>query len=756
MKSKYFIMGGFTLLVIALLVLGVGLAAAQTQPPAPTPQPPGVPFLDQWQKGPHSQADAEAFTHWDEDDPKEVPTSCAKCHTTTGYQDFLGVDGSEVGKVDKAQPVGQVITCEACHNQATAVLSAVTFPSGVEVSGLDGSARCMVCHQGNSSGAAVDKKLEDLKATDPDKVPAPVKDAQGNEQKLGFINIHYRAAAASLYGSQANGGYQYAGKSYDAKNQHVDGADSCVGCHNPHEGEVLVEKCQVCHGEEGKPFAIADVEKIRELSSANDYNGNGKTDEPIKAEIEGLQAMLLTTIQNYAKEAAGAPVKYDAATYPYFLGEDGKAYANWTPRLLKAAYNYQFTLKDPGIFAHNPKYAIELLYDSIEDLNAATGLKTKTDLSKAARVDAGHFDGSAEAFRHWDEDGEVAASCAKCHSSAGLPFIMDNAAAKVSTDATNKSLSSIAQPVANGFKCSTCHNEASWPDRYFVDKVTFPSGLTVWFADANANVCIMCHQGRQSKSSVDAAIVKAGVDKTPDKAAVDNDGKSTLSFKDPHYFAAGGSLFGSEVQGMYEYDAQVKAKQYNPRTLHPDPMNTCIACHDTHTQELQLDKCTTCHGEVKSADDLKKWRKPDDKVDYDGDGTVEGYGEELVGMKEALLKAIQDYATAKKLNAIAYNAASYPYFFNDTNANGTVDPEEGTFANAYSIWTAKLLKAAYNYQWAEKDPGAFAHNFYYIGQVLYDSIKDLNPAAVAKMKRPAVTKPGELPAVPTPPPTPTP
>jgi len=50
-----------------------------------------------------------------------------------------------------------------------------------------------------------------------------------------------------------------------------------------------------------------------------------------------------------------------------------------------------------------------------------TAISTPVDLSNAHRIDAGHFAGSQEAFRHWDEDGEVEAGCAKCHSAAGLP-----------------------------------------------------------------------------------------------------------------------------------------------------------------------------------------------------------------------------------------------------------------------------------------------------------------------------------------------
>ena len=62
--------------------------------------------------------------------------------------------------------------------------------------------------------------------------------------------------------------------------------------------------------------------------------------------------------------------------------KDGKpvGYSTWTARLLKAAYNYQASVKDPGDFAHNAKYIIELLYDSIDDLNAK--ISKPVDMSK--------------------------------------------------------------------------------------------------------------------------------------------------------------------------------------------------------------------------------------------------------------------------------------------------------------------------------------------------------------------------------------
>ncbi len=73
---------------------------------------------------------------------------------------------------------------------------------------------------------------------------------------------------------------------------------------------------------------------------------------------------------------------YDSSSNPYFFldaDKDGQAdkndqgakvnyNGNWTPNLLKAAFNYQYTQKDPGAFVHNPKYVMQFLIDSIERL----------------------------------------------------------------------------------------------------------------------------------------------------------------------------------------------------------------------------------------------------------------------------------------------------------------------------------------------------------------------------------------------------
>ncbi|UCC77071.1 MAG: hypothetical protein JSW37_01550, partial [Anaerolineales bacterium] len=105
------------------------------------------------------------------------------------------------------------------------------------------------------------------------------------------------------------------------------------------------------------------------LSQA-DFDGDGDTDEGIAGEVETLHEALYAAIQDYGVETIGTGIVYDGHRYPYFFDDAGERFTTWAPRLLKAAYNYQYVAKDPGAFAHNPPYAIQILYDSLEDLGA--------------------------------------------------------------------------------------------------------------------------------------------------------------------------------------------------------------------------------------------------------------------------------------------------------------------------------------------------------------------------------------------------
>ncbi len=615
----------------------------------------------------------------------------------------------------------------------------------------------MECHQGRESTVSVDISIASAGLPDDDTASS----------KLRFRNVHYYASAATQFGTVVKGGYQYAGMSYDARFAHVPGYNACQVCHNPHSLEVELDACHTCHP------GIKDPKDIRYLGSLEDYDGDGNITEGVYYEIETLKEILYDAIRAYGRDVLGKPIAYDEHSYPYFFNdlndngivdppeaESSNGYSSFSARLLRAAYNYQVSMKDPNSFAHGGKYVIELLFDSTEDLNsklgggaevtaaftrpqsavrtqagrtnrllprkgfeAATempaesfegyGLNVSNAHAGTHRTDEGHFDGSAEAWRHWDADGEVSSSCAKCHSAEGLPYLIENG--------TN-----VAAHISNGLLCSTCHT--SPPHTRFTGPVTFPSGAVKDLGDSS-NLCLNCHQGRASKRSVDSTISR---------------GDPPYSFTNIHYYAAAASYFGNEVQGGYEFTG----KSYNGRnvfTNHAGIFTTCVECHFStksfnrqqddsddrfHNTEPSKEDCVLCHGQDISqphpGGDPNMFEfegiRPAQTPDYDADGnTRESLESEIHGLEAALLAQMQVYGNSLG-KPIAYDPNSYPYFFNDLNGNGIVDPEEADRSNGYGF-NAPMLRAGYNYQFSLKEPCGYIHNPLYMAQILVDSIQ---------------------------------
>ena len=676
-------------------IVVIAAAAVDAGPGVP---PSAVPNYEKWLTSPHADPTAEAFVHWREEGA--VPETCARCHSGAGFADYLGGDGSTPKKVDQPAPES-VITCQACHNPAADTLSTVTFPSGVEITGLGGEARCMTCHQGRATGQAVDDAIAAAGLMDPDTV-GPM---------LRFTNIHYYPAAATLYAGEVKGGYQYAGQIYDTRFRHVPGYDTCLGCHDPHSTKVKFNECQACH------TGVMDRESarmIRMISSVGrDYDGDGNVTEGVGVELDGLRDKVLSAMSNYGNQR-GTPICYNVAAYPYWFKDtdrDGvcsagevtgdNAFAGWTPRLLRAAYNYQMASKDPGAFAHNAKYILELLYDSITNLNEANAVKV--DMSRAPRGDQGHFDGSAEAARHWDEEGEVSATCSKCHSGAsGFRFYVEH---RVSTEVPQ---------TANGLECATCHTSfGNTFDVLEVKSTTFPSGVTKELAGYD-NLCSTCHSGRESGVSVLAAV-------------------SRPRFINVHYLAGGAVKLGAESKVGFEYPG----KTYAGPLTHAGGVQ-CTSCHDPvasqhsfKVEDTWMTRCQTCHADANGRAEAVRITH---SADYDGDGNVtESLHAEIDGMAARVLAAMRAASPG-----LCYGAGSYPYFFKNDPATGqpVCAPGEATSAARFTAWTPALMKAAHNFQITRTDPGAWAHNFEYVGQILYDSVEDLTAAPPVGLTRP--------------------
>lgn len=322
-------------------------------------------LVEAWLASPHGDYHSLSFTYWNREG--EVPVGCAACHSQPGFVDFLGADGSTPGQVDRPAAINAPIGCASCHTSAAHALDAVAFPSGVTVEGLGTSATCSVCHQGRQSGDAV----------------AAATGALGEDEvsaDLAFINVHYGVAAAIMHGADTRGGYHYPGRAYAGRFRHVPSASTCTDCHDAHTTQVATDSCMACHR------GVEDVRAIR--TRHGDFDGDGDASGGIHAEIVGLHTLLRAAIRDYAAEVAGTPIVY-AGSFPYFFVDadgDGEIapedavmanrYRSWTPRLLKAAYNYQVAAKDRGGYVHNPAYLLQLLHDSLESLGERVSVDT--------------------------------------------------------------------------------------------------------------------------------------------------------------------------------------------------------------------------------------------------------------------------------------------------------------------------------------------------------------------------------------------
>jgi hypothetical protein len=502
-----------------------------------------------------------------------------------------------------------------------------------------------------------------------------------------------------------------------------------------------------------------------------------------------MRGILLKAIQDYTVVAFNKKIAYNEAAYPYwFLDTNGDGTAdatesvsankfpNWSARLLRAAYNFQFALKDPGSYAHNGKYIVEILYDSIADMNAKTPVAGFANL---VRNDSNHFDGNTEPYTDWDEDKIaftgtppvavpqgtttgtdhlVSNSCARCHSVDGFKFVVDN-----NLDPT------VSQQRVNGMNCESCHEDGAnfsplggnKPARRYVASVTFPfasyptatsgtpatiipstqaqiSAVTIYngakgtAAADDSFICMTCHRARESKLTIDAS------DPTGLTATF------TLSSKNTHYLAAGATLYGSKAAVAYQYTGKTYVQRWDHDLGYTTPyaVNSgvpvsaaakaqCTYCHmenGSHQFEVELNAtCTGCHSNASSIATLTPAFRAEDN--YDNDPTTKPQAEFAV-FQARLLLSIQNYCKAAKTAGVSgaewvgYDGSINAYWFKDTDHSGDLSAAEKVSSNAPK-WDSKSYRAAFNYNFSVKEPGAWAHNPKYMLQIMYDAIQDL-------------------------------
>ena len=286
------------------------------------------------------------------------------------------------------------VDCWACHNdfdlfvqpgdavresgRRTRTLEDIEFPSGDFASLDDNGNMCMACHQGRSSTPDVDEARLD---------PNNIEQTPLNYPSYDFVNIHYYAAAASLFGDDVQGAYQYFNQTYNGRN-------NFPGIHTAEWAEPGRLR-GVPHGRQPRarcPAAPEQTEKhtfmpaIEDCTFCHSDNGGGFQDlsgAPSRnfRDVEQLKSDLLEAIEDYADVGGGLPnasrVFYEGHAYPYWFHCDsdatcdnkvganyGNKYVDFDFKMLTAAYNYVMADKEPGGYIHNAAYVEQALYDS--------------------------------------------------------------------------------------------------------------------------------------------------------------------------------------------------------------------------------------------------------------------------------------------------------------------------------------------------------------------------------------------------------
>jgi hypothetical protein len=310
----------------------------------------------------------ELSKHYYGGDYERNSTPCAGCHTTEGYvqrmlagnptQDQWG--GIVTDHVD-ASPPG----CFACHsphsngNFAFRTVSPVTLlspMSGVSNQTVDmGTGNvCLSCHQ-----------PRDLSPQMPQTATATDTMTITNSRWYP----HYGVQGLMFKGVGAGGGFEFPGKTY-ANSPHASASGimtgGCPTCHmadatagsgiagghtmNIHyvgshgEDEWLTTGCTQsgCHS------AMTDVENY--VSSSSSLTGGMGARAYVEARLDSLNNLLIA--KNFITSSGTLKTPLKASTLK-----------------LGALYNYFFIEHDLSGGIHNSKYAIQLLNDSIEEMN---------------------------------------------------------------------------------------------------------------------------------------------------------------------------------------------------------------------------------------------------------------------------------------------------------------------------------------------------------------------------------------------------
>jgi hypothetical protein len=314
---------------------------------------------------------------------------CVRCHTTTGYLNFVMPDktglrfNDQHAWGDASDKTKEVIGCDVCHDNGKGKsygyavraipavstyynYSAANGPVSMKITGkavnfpdFGISNVCVPCHVGRGVGQVIyDAAALGLDFANANSVPT----------------THNRAAGATI--SQKNG-YEFSGRSYtNAAYQH-----GAIGMNNV-RGTGYSGPCVACHMKNGPSHdflpvtldpATAVITGITSGTCAKCHDGSYQqawSVASLQAKRDGYSAALV--ILNLLKNYPSTTTIPGKSKYPALSNKntDWNTFApGFGANTMGAVFNYSMMTGDPASFAHNPLYTKRLIYDSIDWLN---------------------------------------------------------------------------------------------------------------------------------------------------------------------------------------------------------------------------------------------------------------------------------------------------------------------------------------------------------------------------------------------------
>jgi hypothetical protein len=278
---------------------------------------------------------------------------------------------------------------------------------------------------------------------------------------------------------------------------------------------------------------------------------------------------------------------------------------------------------------------------------------------------------------------EEGSSCAGCHQ--GIGFI-------------DRTKGLVPRPEYSSINCTTCHepHDATNPHQLrSVADVTLmdaskPGGATVVTEGGNGKLCMQCHISR--RDAEEYVKVTNGSNRFGP-----HHGPQTDMFVGANAVTYGKDIPSSAHYGSIE-DSCATCHMQATSTTNPEWTHA-----GGHTWEMAWDgpngrveltaACTSCHGEIEGFN----FRR----LDYDGDGIVEGVQTEVRGLLDRLAIMLPPVGVPKPNHS-------------------------ATNLGINSKWTKKELAAGYNYLFVVEDGSWGAHNMSYAVGILKAAIADLN------------------------------